>query len=777
MGAVYEAWDLRLERRVALKMLHPHLTVEQLHKDRLLREARLAARVEHPGVVRVYSIHEHEGGLALEMQFVVGTPLHRLLQTRPLSPVQAADLLRQVLEALAACHAQGVIHCDLKPGNLLITQEGTVLLTDFGISRALYSDSEAPIHISTLSGPLWGTPQYSPPEAWDGGMPTPSWDLYALGVLVHEGLAGALPFHAHTPAVLMREKLERTHDSILEKRADLSAELAGLIDALKSIDPDSRPPNAEAALQMLRAAPELQLASAATQPFHHTPTQSPRAASLSLASPNRSIYPTLATGDAAPQGRQWRLHAAWITVVVVAVALALAGGHYVSRQDTPAHAVIPARGEVGQVMDFFVADNSAYFSYDDGFRGRELWRVNPSGRVEIIADINLGPGSSNPRYFMARPSGGILFSATTPELGEEPWYCTSGITPTARLVRDIVPGAMSSEPYSVAAWDSTFAFYATTLQYGTELWVSNSRAEQTGILKDLLVGSGSSTPRPLRFVANDFCVYFVGANGSGWYMWQYTHRDNMFQNLGEINEYVGEMIIFGDRLIFGYDGGEKGFELWVHQPGDGDVHLLADLWEGPESSEPSQFFVWKDALYFQAATRDTGKELWKSDGTPSGTRQLANIAPGTADGAPYGFVPTDDLLFFRANDLARGHELFVTDGTTEGTRLVFDLRAGFESSNPYNIAAIGENLFFTADDGVHGEELWVLDLADIAKRPRLVRDLWPGPVSAEPHNLAATSTDSGIFVYKTPDGDALMRIKISGDDIQMEPCSGLILER
>lgn len=774
---MYEAWDLRLERRVALKMLHPHLTVEQVHKDRLLREARLAARVEHPGVVRVYSIHEHEGGLALEMQFVVGTPLHRLLQTRPLSPAQAADLLRQVLEALAACHAQGVIHCDLKPGNLLITQEGTVLLTDFGISRALYSDSDAPVHSSTLSGPLWGTPQYSPPEAWDGGLPTPSWDLYALGVLVHEGLAGALPFHAHTPAVMMREKLERTHDSIIEKRADLSAELAGLIDELKSIDADSRPPNAEAALQMLRAAPELQLESAATQPFHHTPTKSPREASAPPASPFHSIYPTLATGDAAPQGWAWRLHAAWVTVVLVAVALALAGGYYVSRQDIPAQAVIPARGEVGQVMDLFVADNSAYFSYDDGFRGREMWRVNPSGRAEVIADINLGPGSSNPRYFIVRPSGGILFSATTPELGEEPWFCTAGTSPTARLVRDIVPGAMSSEPYSVAAWDSTFVFYATTLQHGTELWITNSRAEQTGILRDMQLGSGSSTPRPLKFIANDSGVYFVGEDGTGWGMWQYTHADDTFHDLGEVSEHVGEMIAFGDRLIFGYDGGEKGYELWVHQPGDDGVHLFADLWEGPESSDPSQFFVWKDALYFQAATRDNGKELWRSDGTPSGTRQLASIAPGTAHSAPYGFVATDDLLFFRANDLARGNELFVTDGTTEGTRLVFDLRPGVESSNPYSIAAIGDNLFFTADDGVHGEELWVLDLAEITKRPRLVGDLWPGSASAEPHNLAATGTDSGILIYKTPDGDALMRIKIIGDDIQMEPCSGLIRER
>src|SRR5690606_28639416 len=121
-----------------IKVLHAHLTSEAGTKHRLLHEARLAARVEHQGVVRIYGIHEADGVLSLEMQFVEGVPLHHVLATRSVSRVQAAELLGQMLSALAACHGHDVVHSDLKPGNLLVTPEGQVLLTDFGISRAVY---------------------------------------------------------------------------------------------------------------------------------------------------------------------------------------------------------------------------------------------------------------------------------------------------------------------------------------------------------------------------------------------------------------------------------------------------------------------------------------------------------------------------------------------------------------------------------------------------------------------------------------------------------------
>jgi ELWxxDGT repeat protein len=774
MGAVYEAWDLRLERRVALKVLHPHLTAEQVHKDRLLREARLAARVEHPGVVRVYGIHEHEGGLALEMQFVVGTPLHRLLQTRSLSPVQAADLLRQVLEALVACHAQGVIHCDLKPGNLLITPEGKVLLTDFGISRALYSDGEAPAHALTVSGPLWGTPQYCPPEAWDGELPTPSWDLYALGILAHEALAKSLPFNAQTPAVLMREKLDRPHVSIGSVRNDLSPELVELIDSLKATNTGARPVSAEAALELLQSSPELRHESAATQPFRHTvqpdsPRHTPASGELNI----RTLS-SLPIATRAP-GRSWGLHAVWIVVLAVSVVAIFAAQKFIGNSPAPTQpATIQPLGNVGEVLEFHVQGDTAFFSYDNGKRGREIWTVPRSGPAEMVADINPGPAPSNPRKFLSRPAGGFIFSAMTPDHGEELWFCSGGVSKSVSMLQDIILGPMSSEPFPVAAWGHTFMFYATTLQHGAEPWLTNAREGQTGILSNLMPGDAGAGMPP-KVLADAGGAYLIGP-GEAWHLWRFNHADGSIQEVARVSEQTGEMIVLGDTLFFAMADDKHGYELWTHHPHENGVHLFRDLVPGPDSSDPQQFFVWKDAIYFQAMSKAHGRELWRSDGTPEGTAELLDIYTGTPDSAPYGFVATDDLLFFRARDLAHGQELWVTDGTAPGTRMAFDLLPGAESSDPYNIAVIGELLFFSADDGVNGEELWVLDPADMGKHPRLVGDLWPGPEGSEPHDLTATFPNSGIFVYKTPDGDALMRIRIIGDDIQMEPCSGLIRE-
>jgi ELWxxDGT repeat protein len=772
MGAVYEAWDLRLERRVALKVLHPHLTLEPDHKHRLLREARLAARLEHPGIVRVYGIHEHEAGLALEMQFVVGTPLHQLLQTRALTVMQAADLLRQVLESLAACHAQAIIHCDLKPRNLLVTPDGQVLLTDFGISRALYSADDA-VPSTSLSGPLWGTPQYCPPEAWEGEMPSPSWDLYALGVLVHEALAGSLPFQAHTPAVLMREKLDRPHVPIRRERPDISAELAELIDALKAGRPSARPATAEDALTRLRATPEFERDTVATQPFRHNvaATSCGESPTYSAALHSAALAHVLVAPE--PPRRTWRRYAVALLGIAIAAA-AIVAQRWAGNGPGTAMVVAEPAGTVGEIRDLFVMGDRAYFSYDDGMRGRELWYAPATGNAEMVTDINPGRGSSNPHRFLPRPTKGFLFAATTPDGGEEPWFCGLGASHSVWMLSDIIPGPMSSEPFPLAAWHQTFMFYATTLQHGTELWLSTSRAEQTGILKDLRPGD-SGARMPPRVFADSSGAYVMQEGEHTWQLFRYDYANGTIRAVADVVEQFGEMYVVGDTLYFGMPDAEHGFELWVHQSGVDGAHVFADLWPGPESSYPEQLYAWKDALYFSARSESYGRELWKSDGTPEGTTRLIDIAHGSYDSSPYGFVPMGDLLFFRATESEHGQELWVTDGTAAGTRMVFDLRPGPESSSPYNIAVVGQFLFFSANDYAHGEELWVLDPARMEKPPRMVDDLWPGPESAEPHDLAATGPSSGFFVIKTANGDALMRLRIVDDDVQLEACPGLLL--
>lgn len=255
MGEVYEVWDSRLDRRVAVKRIHPDALREGERTATVLREARAAAKVEHPNVVRVYGVENAGTELLIEMQFIEGHALSELLRGMPLSGELAADLLGQILEGLIACHARGVIHCDLKPANILVTADGTAYLSDFGIAHALRGAAEYAGDFSQWMS-RWGTPRYSPPEAWRGETPTPSWDLYSAGVILWEALCGAVPFQGDTPVSLREEIFRGITSQVRAERDGLSEPLAALIDALVRVDPMERPGDANAALRILRKTPE-----------------------------------------------------------------------------------------------------------------------------------------------------------------------------------------------------------------------------------------------------------------------------------------------------------------------------------------------------------------------------------------------------------------------------------------------------------------------------------------------------------------------------------------
>ncbi|HET7325764.1 MAG TPA: protein kinase, partial [Nocardioidaceae bacterium] len=202
MGEVWRARDTMLGREVAVKKLLPSYADDQDFHVRFLTEARNAAGLLHPGIAAVFDYGE---GLApdsgdghpvpyLVMEYVEGRPLSALLRERsPLDPDAAADLIGQAAAALGVAHAQGLVHRDVKPANLLVTPDGRVKVTDFGIARAA---DAAPL---TRTGQLVGTPHYLSPEQAEGGSATPASDVYALGVVLFECLAGARPFHGDTP--------------------------------------------------------------------------------------------------------------------------------------------------------------------------------------------------------------------------------------------------------------------------------------------------------------------------------------------------------------------------------------------------------------------------------------------------------------------------------------------------------------------------------------------------------------------------------------------------
>ena len=752
MGTVHEAWDTRLDRRVAVKMLHPHLLADPGVSDRFLREARLAARLEHPNIVRIYRIDSFQDQIAIGMQFVEGTPLHGLMRSGPTPLSQATDVLRQVLDALAACHEHGVIHCDLKPANLLVTREGRVMLTDFGIARALFAVDGSPSP-SQPSGPLWGTPRYSPPEAWHGAPVTPQWDLFAAGVMLYEVIAGVPAFATQTPAALMHDVLTGTPIPLQTHVPNISPELAGLVHGLMARDPADRPATAAAVLARLRSVPEFRMLAEDTAPLARIGTGDDRSdrrphARVTGPPPSTSIRKSLLVLGAS----------------AIVLAGALAAAIFVMFSTEPAPVTGPATTAMPAPTRPFGADPGEltmieeviYGAITDDVHGREPWGAGLGpDTMRLIADIVPGPESSNPHAFTDRPIGGFVFAATTPEAGEELWFGShsGGGDVPVRMIKDIIPGPMGCDPVPVAAYETQVLFYATTLHAGRELWCTNGLAGQTAMVEDLFPGPQGSMASTRRVYQDGPMVYFVGLSDAvrGNVLFRYDFVTYSIHEIGDVAEDTGEMVRIGTTVFFANADEAHGYEPWVYDETDSRMELLADLSPGPQSSGPSQFIRWNDQVLFQARTENSGRELWKSDGTASGTVQIADINPGPADSDPYGFVAVGDSVFFRATDAAAGRELWVTDGTAQGTYRVADIIPGPESSEPYGLVSHGDALYFSAKDLAHGEELWIARQADGKWSAHLLADIYPGPTNSEPHGLQWLPYGWGLMVATVPD--------------------------
>ena len=190
MGVVYKAYDPRLKRYVALKLIAPELSEDERFRERFLAESELAASMEHPNVVPIYDAFDADGRLAIAMRYVEGTDLKQLLQTeRVLDPERAVTICAQVAAALDAAHQRGLVHRDVKPSNVLLDENEHVYLADFGLSRRL-ADPGVPGGGSFSVG----TPAYAAPEQIEGGAVDGRADVYSLGCLLYECLTGEAPF-------------------------------------------------------------------------------------------------------------------------------------------------------------------------------------------------------------------------------------------------------------------------------------------------------------------------------------------------------------------------------------------------------------------------------------------------------------------------------------------------------------------------------------------------------------------------------------------------------
>ncbi len=248
MGEVFLAIDERLDRRVALKRIHagPGATAER--RDRFRREARLAARLNHPSIVQIYDVLSDGEDEILVLEYVEGTTLHRMLQGAPLSPTRAAAIGRDVAHGLAEAHRQGIVHRDLKSENVLVTPLGRGKISDFGVAKRQIEDDGL-----TASGIVMGTTRSMSPEQARGEPVDFRSDLFSLGILLYEALGGRSPFVGANPLSTVQRILNSEPEPLAHLEPEVPRDLADLVHRLLAKEPHLRPRSAAEVAGVLSA--------------------------------------------------------------------------------------------------------------------------------------------------------------------------------------------------------------------------------------------------------------------------------------------------------------------------------------------------------------------------------------------------------------------------------------------------------------------------------------------------------------------------------------------
>jgi serine/threonine protein kinase len=245
MGRVYLATDTRLARPVALKALAPHLTGDASHRERLRREARAAASLPHPGICRVYALEEIDGQLFIASELVDGHTLRDEMSRGERPTAEAiSTAARELAEALASAHSNGITHRDFKPENVMRHSDGRLKVLDFGLARIHEPQADDAAARATVAGALIGTPAYMSPEQLNGQPADARSDVFAYGVVMYEYASGMHPFHASTPLGLAARVLESEAEPIAVRSRQVPPTVAAVVDRCLQKTPAARFPSA-----------------------------------------------------------------------------------------------------------------------------------------------------------------------------------------------------------------------------------------------------------------------------------------------------------------------------------------------------------------------------------------------------------------------------------------------------------------------------------------------------------------------------------------------------
>src|SRR5256712_7894765 len=244
-GTVYKATDGKLGRTVVIKVLPPELTAKEANLKRFEREARLASSLDHPNICTIFDLDEAEGHHFIAMQHVEGRNVRQLVNGRPLELQSALGIAIQVTDALTAAHARGIIHRDIKSGNVMVTDAGKVKVLDFGLAKLL-DESEAHaggIHQTELTaiGVTYGTATYAAPEQARGDRVDARADIFSTGVLLYEMLTGTWPFRGKSTIDVRHAVLYDAPKPLAEARpGQAPARLQEILDRAMAKDPGDR---------------------------------------------------------------------------------------------------------------------------------------------------------------------------------------------------------------------------------------------------------------------------------------------------------------------------------------------------------------------------------------------------------------------------------------------------------------------------------------------------------------------------------------------------------
>jgi eukaryotic-like serine/threonine-protein kinase len=326
MGRVVQAYDRTLARDVAVKMLHPELVRQPKVRERFLNEARAAASFSHVNAVAVYDTGEEDQTPYIVMELVRGHSLDDEIARGPLDPTRAAELMAQVLAALAEAHAIGLVHRDVKPANVMLTANGTVKLTDFGIAKSVTEVSGG----LTATGQVFGTPQYLSPEQAGGEPATPASDVYAAGVVLYEMLAGTPPFTGANPISVALAHRQDPPPPLRRHRSGLPADLVAVVDRALQKRPGDRYADAGQMRAALLGSPVAPAGGpedlTRTHVLPPTAATAPTAASAPAPAPASARRP-------APSRNPWKPLLVLVLVLLAALAVVAFAGDLFDRPD------------------------------------------------------------------------------------------------------------------------------------------------------------------------------------------------------------------------------------------------------------------------------------------------------------------------------------------------------------------------------------------------------------------------------------------------------------